>query len=114
MRGRKPKPLALRLIEGNPGKRALPVMAGPLGGPLGPPPDYLSDHAAEIYMEVRRLAWWLTTPHCHKAGVFATLAAEFEENPVAFSTSRIRLLSAFGSDLGLGPAARASLIGVRI
>ncbi len=52
-RGRKPKPAALKVIQGNPGKRRIePDAAIDATGPLGDPPDYLSERAAEHWREV--------------------------------------------------------------
>lgn len=47
MRGRKPKPAHLRLIEGNPGKRALPkgVKIEPAAAPE--PPKFINGYACE-------------------------------------------------------------------
>ncbi|WP_426032826.1 P27 family phage terminase small subunit, partial [Caulobacter sp. DWP3-1-3b2] len=53
-RGRKPKPTALKLIEGNPGKRALND-AEPNAGPIGNPPDDLDGLALAKWREMARL-----------------------------------------------------------
>lgn len=43
MRGRKPKPTALRVIEGNPGKRPLNKREPVAVGELTTPPDWMTD-----------------------------------------------------------------------
>ncbi len=61
MRGRKPKPLALRVLEGNPGKRKLPN-APNFAGSFGPPPRWLGKIGTELWrqlapeLETKRLA----------------------------------------------------------
>ncbi len=55
IRGRKPKPLEQRQLEGNAGKRALPepVLVGgrPGLGELAEPPDYLPDEAKAFWAD---------------------------------------------------------------
>lgn len=55
--GRKPKPTALRLIEGNPGKRPM-VEASVDFGPLGEPPADLAGAALDKWHEMSR-TWGL-------------------------------------------------------
>ena len=50
-RGRKPKPTALKLIEGNPGKRAMND-AEPNAGPIGEPPEDLDGIALAKWREM--------------------------------------------------------------
>jgi len=57
VRGRPPKPTALKLIEGNPGKRAL-NLDEPNAGPLGDPPADLDGGALAKWNEMARL-WGL-------------------------------------------------------
>ncbi len=56
MRGRKPKPTWLKVVEGNPGKRPLnadePVASGELDGP----PEWLSKTQREVWEEAIRNA----------------------------------------------------------
>ncbi len=54
MRGRKPKPTALRVIEGNPGKRPLNTEE-PKPGPLGAPPADLAGVALDKWHELAGL-----------------------------------------------------------
>lgn len=112
MRGRKPKPTQLHLIEGtlNVTRHRHRLSAEPAAkSGLGAMPAYLSRRAARIWREVARIAFWLGDVDRHKLGTFCSLLAEFESRPQAFPASRIALVRAFGSDLGLTPAARALL-----
>ena len=51
MKGRKPTPLNLRVITGNPGKRRLPAPIQLEAG-VGPPPDYLDETAQQEWRRV--------------------------------------------------------------
>ena len=52
MKGRKPKPVEIKRLNGNPGKRPLPEITL-IGGREAPPmPDRLSEGAKEAWMEV--------------------------------------------------------------
>lgn len=57
MRGRKPRPTALRVIDGNPGKRRI-NRDEPNAGPLGDPPPDLSPAAVAKWAEMAEL-WGL-------------------------------------------------------
>lgn len=65
MRGRKPKPAEVRLIEGNPGHRPVPqpvVIAGrPVPGELETPPAHLPADARDF--------WTATVPRLVSAGI---------------------------------------------
>ncbi len=110
MRGRKPKPTELKLVLGNPGKRPIPTSEPMPSGPLGRRPGYLRGRATELWSEIAELAFWLGDADSYKLGNFCSLMAEFEAETAKFSASRINVLSALGSDLGLDPAARARLV----
>lgn len=47
MRGRKPKPAHLRMIEGNPGKRPLPRNEPQVTGDLRDPPEWMTEEQQE-------------------------------------------------------------------
>lgn len=90
-RGRKPKPTALKLIEGNPGKRVLND-AEPNAGPIGDPPADLDAVALDKWREMARL--WrlvLTAADRDQLAEYCRLEAErveamehlAEEGPVA-------------------------------
>ena len=66
MRGRKPKPTSLRLLEGNPSKRALPKNeARPRRADSYPPPHSLSTEARE--------QWTRIAPQLLEAGLLTEL-----------------------------------------
>ena len=53
MRGRKPTPTYLKLLKGNPGKRAIrPTVEPPRPAAPPPPPDFLSGYAKEEWVRV--------------------------------------------------------------
>lgn len=51
-RGRKPKPAALRIIEGNPRQKPIPNPPQPRIGDLPEPPDFLPKNAKEEWVRV--------------------------------------------------------------
>ena len=57
-RGRKPKPAELRIVEGNPGRRPLPVK-DPSEQPLGTAPSELHEIERAAWRRVRRECPWL-------------------------------------------------------
>ncbi len=77
MRGRKPKPLVLRVLEGNPGKRKIPN-APNFAGSFGPPPRWLGKIGTGLWrqlapeLEAQRLA----APQYRT--VFLALCANYE------------------------------------
>ena len=53
MRGRKPTPTYLKLLKGNPGKRAIrPTVEPPRPAVPPPPPDFLIGYAKEEWVRV--------------------------------------------------------------
>ena len=134
-RGRPPKPTALKVIQGNPGKRALNKNA-PTPDALAEvpsPPPWLGAIAASIW---RQVAPWLvqskilTDTDLHNLEVFAMAYQRWREaqeditkngivvmgakqeikNPACtVANEAARQISTFGAALGLDPAARARL-----
>jgi P27 family predicted phage terminase small subunit len=64
-RGTKPKPTALKLIEGNPGRRPLPKHEPKPRPGIPPCPEYLDARA--------RAEWDRITPELYAAGVLTTI-----------------------------------------
>ncbi|MBE0428396.1 MAG: phage terminase small subunit P27 family [Thermoleophilia bacterium] len=60
MRGRKPKPTALRVIEGNPGKRPLKDNEPKPKPLLGGCPKHLTGDARQAWQHYAALGYWLT------------------------------------------------------
>lgn len=134
-RGRPPKPTALKVIQGNPGKRALNKNA-PTPDALAKvpdPPNWFGPIAASIW---RQVAPWLvqskilTDTDLHNLEVFAMAYQRWREaqeditkngivvkgakqeikNPACtVANEAARQISTFGAALGLDPAARARL-----
>lgn len=108
--GAKPKPAALKVVTGNPGKRDLgespdvSVRAGPLE-----PPEDLDPRQQRIWARYIDPAWWLTEGDAPLAYVWVCLQAEFQANPADMTASRISNLRSAASEIGLGPSARARL-----
>lgn len=133
--GRPPKPTALKVIQGNPGKRALKKNA-PAPDALAKvpdPPGWFGPIAASIW---RQAAPWLvqskilTDTDLHNLEVFAMAYQRWREaqeditkngivvmgakqeikNPACtVANEAARQISTFGAALGLDPAARARL-----
>lgn len=134
-RGRPPKPTALKVIQGNPGKRKLDKSA-PSPDALAKvpdPPAWLGSIAASIW---RQAAPWLvqarilTDTDLHNLELFAMAYQRWREaeediskngivvmgakqeikNPACtVANESARRISTFGAALGLDPAARARL-----
>jgi P27 family predicted phage terminase small subunit len=66
MRGPPPTPLHLRLLKGNPGKRALRPEIEPASEPECPaPPPFVTGYAAD--------EWWRLGPELHRLGLLTVL-----------------------------------------
>ena len=108
--GAKPKPTALKVVTGNPGKRNLPESSGvePRTEPIKPPEelDLRQQLLWERYIDP---AWWLTEHDAPIAYVWVCLQAEFQSCPAEMTAARISNLRSAASEIGLGPSARARL-----
>lgn len=107
-RGQKPKPTKLRLITGNPGKRALPVNE-PLADGRPMPPAPLDGRAAALWAAYVQPAAWLAEADSPTAFMWCHLAAEFEADPGKMLAARIGQLRALASSLGFDPSSRARM-----
>ena len=107
IRGRKPKPLELRVIEGNRGKRPLPEAAPTATGePVKP--RWLKGAAARLWSEYAPLLPWLGRADSEALAWWCSLAAEFaaDQRMLAARISQMRTLAA---ELGMTPSARTRL-----
>lgn len=108
MRGRKPKPTALRLLNGNPGKRRL--RREPSSVPLAGPPDTLPEDLAEIWAEIAQAAppSVLRRADALMVELLCRLLAQvrFHGDERAGTAAQVR---ACMSELGMTPSARARL-----
>lgn len=108
IRGQRPKPTMLRVLEGNREHRPLPTgEPSPEGAVVKP--KKLRGRAGALWDEFIARAFWLTWADGPKAMMWCHLQAEFERSPAKMVSSRIAQLRALGSELGLDPASRARL-----
>ncbi len=109
-RGARPKPTALKMVTGNPGKRDLPgaskvaVRKTPLE-----PPEALTDRQADLWRRYIDPAWWLVEGDAPMAFIWVCLQAEFQEDPGGMTAARISNLRSAASEIGFGPSSRARL-----
>lgn len=76
MKGRKPKPTKLRIIEGNPGRRPLPAVEIP-PEPMPPPPDFLDDVGREEWNRKTTMLFRLGVLHGLDSSTLAMWCATF-------------------------------------
>lgn len=138
-RGRPPKPTALKVLQGNPGKRRLPKADAAAPAPLvdvPKPPDWLGGWAVEAWEMV---APWVTVTgimtktDTHNLAAFCCAYERWrvgeeevarvgitvidqkgviKKNPACTVINEaLRQMATFGSALGLDPASRARLTG---
>ena len=108
VRGTKPKPTKLRLIEGNPGKRPInPNEPRADGRPVPPLP--LAGRAAALWAQYVAPAAWLAEADSPTAYLWVHLQAQFETDPAAMLSARIGQLRALASSLGFDPSSRARM-----
>lgn len=109
-RGAKPKPTALRLVTGNPGKRPFnPLEPTPKGRPTPPVP--MRGRPLALWRRYVSRAWWLTETDSHACWLWCQLAAEAEVDVAAMTAARIGQLRACASEIGFNPASRTRLAG---
>lgn len=107
-RGRKPKPTHLKLVEGNPGHRALPEDEPTVsGGPVRP--KWLKGRPSGLWDEVLAFAYWLTIADSYKLAAWCDRQADFEKNRKAWTAADRREHRSLGSELGLDPSSRARM-----
>lgn len=107
-RGTKPKPLALRLVTGNAGKRPLPKADVALAGKPKCPAQLTKDQRA-IWRQFVTPCHWLTPADVPLAAVFCCLYAEFLADPAGMQAARISNLRAAMASLGLDASQRARM-----
>jgi phage terminase small subunit len=112
--GRPPKPTALKLMTGNPGRRPLPKdePAPPKGDVLAP---------AWLKRDRRSMAAWneyapkliemgvLTVVDVAMFAAWCSLYAEFQKAPDRIPANRIARMDALAGQFGLNPSARARM-----
>jgi hypothetical protein len=103
-----PKPTALKLVTGNPGKRPLPENEPMPDGALLKP-KWLKGRGARIWNENCGKFFWLTEADSHKFAVWCGIYAEIEADLSHVNTARVAQWRVLGSELGLDPCARAKM-----
>ena len=101
-RGRKPKPTALKLLEGNPGKR-------PLNGREPVPPRAALKCPAWLLPDARwKEAEAFITQH---GSIFQTPSGYVQQVPQeSIAQQNLKIMQSFCSEFGLTPATRARII----
>jgi hypothetical protein len=108
VRGQRPKPAHLKLVEGNPGKRPIPKAEPTVSGKPAKP-KYLKGRSAELWDEVLESAVWLTTVDAYKLANWCQMEADRERNGEKWSEARRREWRSAGSEMLLDPIARARM-----
>jgi phage terminase small subunit len=110
IRGRKPKPAYLRVIEGNRGRRPIPQGARePQSKPVRP--KWLKGRAARLWDEVLAIAPWLERADAYKLASWCERQADFERprERRQWTAADRREHRAAGSELGLDLASRSRM-----
>jgi phage terminase small subunit len=106
------KPTALKIIQGNPGKRPL-NRHEPKPAPRCARPKFLNGRAARIWdeyaPELERIGV-LTAVDGHLFAAWCTLAAELEIQAGRMSAPRIAQMRMLAAAFGLEPSSRARLV----
>lgn len=118
-RGRKPKPPALKLVAGNPGRRPIPNVNAWRTGALFPEIEFreeplkpykkLTKVQERLWKRFIDTAWWLTDHDVPLAYMWVCLQAEFDKKPTDMISSRLTQLRLIDAELGLDPGARSRL-----
>ena len=133
MRGRKPKPTHLKLLEGNPGKRALNKNEPVPEGDLFDAPEWLSEEQRAVWtyaianapagllkrLDRAMLTMWVVAEALHadaaqkvaKAGaVVRTRNGEVTQNPyLSVMNRQAAIMVKLASEMGFSPASRTRI-----
>ena len=109
MRGRKRKPTAIHLLNGNPGKRALPD-AEP--HPVGPVvmPEWLSPDARQVWDELAPgllASRVLTAADVPALAMVCDLDSRYRKAPAFMTAAEKGLLKSLWSEFGMTPSSRS-------
>jgi phage terminase small subunit len=116
--GRPPKPVELRLIQGNPGKRPIPKNT-PLPKGVLVMPTWLNGNkptwkvrARKLWDEMVPVLTWLSAPDSFKLADWCFSQAENEQcGHSDWTVARRSEHRRLASELGLDPTARARMVG---
>lgn len=109
MRGDRPKPTALKILTGNPGKRPLPVDE-PMPTGKAVMPKWLRKGAVVVWQETAPILeplGLLTDMDVELFAQWCTLAAEFRKSPGKMVAGKMARMDAIAQRFGLDPASRA-------
>lgn len=133
MRGRKPKPTHLKLVEGNPGKRKLNRKEPVPRNKLLSPPEYLNEEQRATWsyltanspkgmlkaLDAGLLAAYVVAVCIHREATVklqnspmilkATSGAPVQSPYVKILSTQARLIASLGSELGFSPASRTRI-----
>jgi phage terminase small subunit len=109
IRGTKPKPVELRIIEGNKSRRPLPDRAPTATGSPAKP-KWLRGTGARLWAEYAPLLPWLGRVDSETLAAWCALSAEFQRNPENMNAARISQMRVLAAELGMTPSARTRLI----
>ena len=106
--GRRPKPVELRVIEGNRERRPLPTdVPKAAGSPARP--KWLKPLAATIWNEYAPLLPWLGRCDSEMLATWCVLAAQFSREQEAMDSARLGQMRVLAAELGMTPSARTRL-----
>lgn len=110
-RGVKPKPPALKVVRGNPGKRPLPIDIADIEIRKEPlePLEKLTKKQQRLWDRFINAAWWLTDFDVPKAFSWVCLKSEFLKDTKGMTSALIAQIRILESDLGLDPGERTRM-----
>lgn len=109
-RGPLPTPNAVRVLQGNPGKRPLrPEPARTAAGVVLEPPAHLSAPVAAVWRELGDVLGPLQPSDAPALEVLSNLVSEYRQDPPAMRVTRVAVLVQLLSRFGGTPSDRARL-----
>lgn len=108
----------MRLVQGNPGKRDMPVGASlediELREEPLEPPKKLTKAQAKVWQSDIEPHPWILQSDSMMAYAYVCLACEFMRSPANMIPSRISQLRTLASSLGLDPSSRTRIPGAEV
>ena len=110
MRGNPPVPTLVKIATGNRGRQALPKGEPmPEGDPVMP--SWVEGRAAELWVELTGMCFWLKRPDSYKLALWCMRTAQLEDPLIRQTWTNVERTEwrAMGSELGLDPISRARM-----